>query len=289
MSKYKEKYIYEVINNINQKRYIGQTNDPARRFNEHKRCQKDEEEVKLLYNAIKKYGVENFTFNIIEGPIENYNEREIYWIAYYNTYINNENSWGYNMTEGGEEPPHWQGEAHPMATHNLLEVQQIINLLKNTDMSFLEIANQFHYNRCSVERINKGQMWNLDDIDYPIRKSIYDIATERAEKIKYDLLYTNLTQKEIGKKYGVGRTTVTAINRGQNHYDETIDYPIRKQNQQSKRILMIDITTNQILHEFKDSVEAVKFLGYGAPSGIRGCANGNQKTALGYIWKFKER
>ena len=286
---YEEKYIYEVINNVNHKRYIGQTVDPQRRFNEHKNCKQDKDETKVLYEAIKKYGIKNFSFNIIEGPIKNYNEREIYWIAEYNTYINNPNSWGYNMTKGGEEPPHWTCEEHPLAVHTYEEIYQIIDLLKNSELSFKEIADKFHYNRCSIERINKGQLWNLDTINYPIRESIYNIATKRADKIKYDLLYTNLTQKEIGLKYGVGRTTVTAINRGQNHRDETIDYPIRKQNQHSKPLLMIDVVSKEILYEFKDSVEAVKYLGYGAPSGIRACANGQTKTALGYIWKFKER
>ena len=38
------------------------------------------------------------------------------------------------------------------------------------------------------------------------------------ENIIQDLLYTNLTQKEIANKYGVSRTTITAINRGQNFY-----------------------------------------------------------------------
>lgn len=37
-----------------------------------------------------------------------------------------------------------------------------------------------------------------------------------------------MTQKEIAKKYGVGRTTITAINRGQNHKREHLEYPIRK-------------------------------------------------------------
>lgn len=39
-----------------------------------------------LCNAIRKYGVNNFKVETIEGPIENYNEREQYWIAYYNTF-----------------------------------------------------------------------------------------------------------------------------------------------------------------------------------------------------------
>lgn len=48
------------------------------------------------------------------------------------------------------------------------------------------------------------------------------------ESIVQDLLYTNLTQKQIAEKYSISRTTVTAINRGQNFRQNNIDYPIRK-------------------------------------------------------------
>ena len=39
---------------------------------------------------------------------------------------------------------------------------------------------------------------------------------------------TNLTQKEIALKYNVGRTTITAINNGQNFRDNNLNYPLRK-------------------------------------------------------------
>lgn len=58
--------------------------------------------------AINKYGIENFTFEIIEEcSEEQLNNRERYWIAYYDTYHN-----GYNRTVGGEG---LSGEEHPRA------------------------------------------------------------------------------------------------------------------------------------------------------------------------------
>lgn len=286
-----EKYIYKITNNINKKVYIGQTNDIDRRFKEHKRCGSYEENEKLLYRAINKYGIDNFSFDIIEGPIKNYNEREIYWINYYNSFVANKNSWGYNMTPGGEEPPHPKGEEHHYATHTLEDIEKIISLLKNTKLSFLEISKTFNYSRSAIERINQGIIWNNEDLTYPIRsENTINFKIERANNIKYDLLNTNLTQKEIGKKYNVGRTTITAINRGQNFYDKELDYPLRKDNQQSKPIYMIDIESKKILKEFKDSVEAAQYLNnklYAA--NIRACANKKINTAYGYIWKFKEK
>ena len=49
--------------------------------------------------AIKKYGKDAFTFEILEECIpEQLNERESYWIKYYDT-VNN----GYNCSEGGDQ------------------------------------------------------------------------------------------------------------------------------------------------------------------------------------------
>lgn len=68
------KSIYKITNTINQKVYIGQSIHPIQRFSEH--CYNDTDS--LIHRAIKKYGKENFQFEIIEPDIENYNEREKY-------------------------------------------------------------------------------------------------------------------------------------------------------------------------------------------------------------------
>jgi group I intron endonuclease len=78
-----EKCIYKITNNINKKVYIGQTNNLKKRWNEHKRLGNSNNSSKKsinskLYSAMKKYGVENFTIEVIEESTENYNEREKY-------------------------------------------------------------------------------------------------------------------------------------------------------------------------------------------------------------------
>lgn len=100
-------YIYKITNNINNKIYIGQTvkERPTDRFSQHRylaRHPKQEKGISYLHQAMAKYGVDNFTFEIIEN-IENdkLNEREQYWIAYYNSFIPQ----GYNLTTGGEGTP----------------------------------------------------------------------------------------------------------------------------------------------------------------------------------------
>ena len=103
------------------------------------------------------------------------------------------------------------------------------NLLINTTLSSKEIGKIIGYDDTAIIRINKGELRKDQNLSYPLRKELtQDFKKQRALDIIYDLQNTSLTQKEIGNKYGVGRTTVTAINRGQNHKIEGIKYPIRK-------------------------------------------------------------
>lgn len=96
--------IYKITNKINNKSYIGQTIKSAEeRWKEHQNHAfgKHENDIKkVLYQAIRKYGLENFTFEVLQDNITNYEDldkAEIYWIDYYNSFLQ-----GYNETRGGQ-------------------------------------------------------------------------------------------------------------------------------------------------------------------------------------------
>src|SRR5574343_290019 len=94
----KVSYIYRVTNTSNGKIYIGQSVDPIRRLSAHKNSYNKKNY--LLSHAIKKYGIENFLFEIIrsEVPIEQINDVEIQCITENNCKVPN----GYNITDGGK-------------------------------------------------------------------------------------------------------------------------------------------------------------------------------------------
>ena len=218
------KFIYKITNNLNGKVYIGQTNNPKRRFQEHKMMGYESNSNKVLYQAFQKYGLENFSFEIIE-QVSNYNEREKYWIQYYNCLVPN----GYNMTEGGDEPPIKKGENSHYCTHSEQEVFFIKKILKDTNVPLKDIGKTFNYDTTSINKINLGKMWFDEKENYPLRKNnTINSKKDRALNIINDLLNSNMTQKQIAEKYQVGRTTVTAINNGQNFKQSYLDYPLRK-------------------------------------------------------------
>lgn len=92
--------IYKIENLITHKKYIGQSIDIKKRWAYHKSMYKYLTHSQI-YASMRKHGIENFSFEIIEEcPQEQLNEREIYWIEYYDTYKN-----GYNSTLGGYNTP----------------------------------------------------------------------------------------------------------------------------------------------------------------------------------------
>ena len=96
--------IYLVTNLVNNKKYVGQVlqrRGYKLRFYEHLVGTKYAN-THLLSNSIKKYGKENFKVELIEENISEdlIDEKEIYYIKFFNTYYINKN--GYNMTIGGQ-------------------------------------------------------------------------------------------------------------------------------------------------------------------------------------------
>lgn len=91
--------IYKITNLINNKVYIGQTIQKFKnRIIEHKKRMKNGTNTPL-YNSLRKYGIENFKFEIIEEVLskEELNQKEIYYIEKFNSLFPN----GYNLTSGG--------------------------------------------------------------------------------------------------------------------------------------------------------------------------------------------
>lgn len=91
-------HIYGIYNRINSKIYIGQTKQGYRkRFKQHL-CPKDKSP--LLNNAIKKYGKDAFSCELLDVAFtrQSANEKEKMWIAALRTYKKDN---GYNLSMGG--------------------------------------------------------------------------------------------------------------------------------------------------------------------------------------------
>lgn len=159
--------IYKIENLINGLCYIGQSLNIEQRWEAHK---KNITEATIcydypLYQSIRKYGLDNFSFEIIEECCkEQLNEKEIYWIKFYNSFNN-----GYNQTLGGNNSSHF-------SKINLEILENIYNDLQESILSETQIANKYNLCLKSISLINVGEIWRDESrFNYPIRKN-YKIA-----------------------------------------------------------------------------------------------------------------
>lgn len=126
--------IYIILNKTNNKRYIGQTVDFDARIKKHLRIAKSGKDQRHLYQAIRKYGKDSFTWktHALASNEKEADDLEMYWIKHFKSH---DRKHGYNMTLGGQtnrgsftaevkekmrlaklgkKSPHMTGNNHPL-------------------------------------------------------------------------------------------------------------------------------------------------------------------------------
>ena len=174
--------IYKITNLVNGKIYIGQTvQSLEERFYKH--CAKYSDKLHFVMpikQAIFKYGKENFKMELIEEcDIELLNEREQYWIAYYDSYNN-----GYNCTLGG-----YSG-LHRCKLSNEEELDVCSRYKDGYTMKSL--ASLYEIDRTTVYNILSRN--NVDIVDVTLLKNRFDL-NEFIEFIKTYPVVSDVTDK----------------------------------------------------------------------------------------------
>ena len=111
--------IYQILNLSNGKRYVGQAQNIANRIREHKRKRNGQSSTNRLYNAVKKYGWDSFSWSILErvDDFARLDEREKFWIDVLEVC---DEAKGYNICA---EPGTTRGWHHTDATRAVLREQ----------------------------------------------------------------------------------------------------------------------------------------------------------------------
>lgn len=224
------KAIYKIENKINHKIYIGQSINPKKRWKQH--CYNQDKYTSLIGKAIHKWGVKNFTFEIL-GWFEDYNEKEKYYIKYYRSLAPR----GYNITKGGEDPPIKRGEENGFAKITNKIATSVKEDLKKWSIPRRQIIKKYNISESILRHINEGTTWRDDNEKYPLRPNEKELNKIRADTIINLLILTDLPQKEIGSIVGWSKSAVKEINNGRNHHDDNLIYPIRNHKKDNKAIL----------------------------------------------------
>lgn len=188
-------FIYKITNTINGKFYIGQTiQNVKERFYQHcaTKCSKAVSNM-AIHRAIKKYGKSNFTVEVIEEiDSANLNDRERYWIKYYNSYNN-----GYNSTKGGQDG------CKPFKD---LDVESIIKEY-NTGKSLRTLGTIFKVDKQTIK-------------DLLIRHNVelrttrtYKLSQKDRDKVLEDFA-SGLSRKEIMIKWNISKSYLSQLING---------------------------------------------------------------------------
>ena len=161
--------IYKIENLINGKKYIGQSIDIERRITQHRQRYNNincEEYNKQLYVDMRLLGIKNFSFTVLEEcEVEVLDEKEQFWIQYYNTV-----EAGYNITFGGK--------THYYIPSKIINEELFNNIyhdLLSNELSLLSISKKYDVSYTTIQDINTGSRYYHNDVDYPIRKvNIYE-------------------------------------------------------------------------------------------------------------------
>lgn len=251
------------------KSYIGQTKD------EHKRklCFRPTKYYSgsRFDNAIKKYGIENFVYEVLyrkeygsfEEATKGLNEMEKFFIKKYDSYKN-----GYNMTLGGEGVRGFRLEG--------ISKEKMILHLKD----YYKTHNNHFFGKKHSDKT---------------KRKLSDIAKRRTgEKSSMYGKHLSNTQKRILSECAKKR--VGGLNPFyKKKHTEKVKALISKAN--SKPVIQLDAKTGEVIREFDSALEAGYFLGnpklnseivkvcrkYISPTGR------HYVTCKGYKWKYKEQ
>ena len=213
--------IYCFTNKINNKKYIGQTINPKQRYNAHKsnyQNSNNQEYNSLLHRAFRKYGFENFDYEILSKDIDDIdllNKLEIFYITKFNTKVPN----GYNVESGGKnasKPKTLEHKKKEIWGQAKLTEEEVIELRKayKAKKSPTEIYNKkykdrLHYN--SFLNIWSGRRYGLIMPEVFEKGRHTKLTADMVKKIRKDKETLNLSYQKLADKYGISKSTIADI------------------------------------------------------------------------------
>jgi len=283
-------FIYKATSKTTQKTYIGQSSQTLQeRINQHHSQAYSSQYNYHFHNAIRKYGIEDFIFEIIEDKIktrEELNDKEKFWIAYYDSYYN-----GYNSTFGGDG--------------RQTRDDEIILKLFSEGKTTEEICEITGYNRSTVYRsykLNKinNEVWERKS------QSLKEKCSRPVEQYSLtgDFIKTWGSATECGKALG-SQSLISALCRQEKNIlsaygflfkyaDDTRDISEwvnrlknKKNSGKPKKAIEQYDSNNNFICSYESASAAATALGKKDKSNICRAARKGTK-AYGYYWKYKE-
>jgi len=247
--------IYSVTNNVNDKVYIGQSIDVERRWLQHKYGKGNI----ILRNAIKKYGVENFTFSVLE-------------------IINTDNKTKEQITEELTFlEQKWFDYKKPFLRENGYNIQKTSkpNLTPNRDIHFGKKISKI-----KIDNNHTGK--NIKQYDLYgnfIREWKSAAEVERVLGFKAENISASCLRKSKSSNRFIWRFLNDNITETDNELYNTRPKPITRKIKQ----LTINGELIKTWSSFKELVNTSEF----DNRPVKDCCLGNRPNYKGYVWVFE--
>lgn len=220
--------IYCFTNKINGKKYIGQTINPKQRYNNHM-CdiykQNRAGYNSPLARAMRKYGKENFSYEVLAKDINDIDILNILEKEYIEKYKSLTTQHGYNILEGGlnaSKPKSLESRKKMSQKKGSLSEDEVIQLriaYKNHESPSKIYNEQYkdkmHYN--SFLNIWSGKRYAHILPDYIDNGRMTKISLEQAEEIRKRYKEEKTSYKKLAKDYNVDPSTIGSIVKGKTH------------------------------------------------------------------------
>ena len=275
--------IYKILNQINNKVYIGQTcRDLQTRWREHKSRAENKYNTHL-YNAIEKYGHENFIIEEIERvEMDRLDEREIYWIAYYDA---NNPQKGYNLTIGGQGKKNYRTSEIRKLWDEGKSIGEIVELME-CDKGTVREALLSHEGYSIHESLSRRKGLYKGVNKYSLEGKLISHYNSILEAANYD--------KNVAS--GIGGCCNLKHNQAYG-FQWRFDFapapgPLKETKFYKRTIAQLDLENNKI-QTFLSAADAARAVAPGrnvnsASSQIIQVCKGRRLTAYGYKWIYEE-
>ena len=275
-------YIYQITNLVNNKKYIGLTTSTVQeRWKQHLQAL-DRGISYALYQAMRKYGVENFVIEELEEvPNDQLNEREKVYIAQKETFI--KDGKGYNLTRGGEGATTIDTIQVYELWDNGLSIKQISEYLGH-DRSAIRRKLQI-YHSYSVEESNKRG----DNIQGEKRhKSVCQFTTEGVFVQEYE----SCSAAELSTGIGAKAIWAAIKSKGTSggfiwcYPEDKNDVKPRKGQIYKQKVEQLN-KNKEAIAVYESAADASRQTGISATQ-IRKVCQGKGYTAGGYYWCYRK-
>lgn len=201
--------IYMHKNKINDKVYVGQTKQSLMRRWRHNGV--GYIESPLFWNAIQKYGWDNFEHIVLVDQIKTKEKADILERYYISLYQSNDRQYGYNILDGGEDTMHKTVPVYQYALDGafICAYPSIIDAAKIFNGSL--DAKVVHIRQCLTgkRKTYKGFMWSVLYFDkikpFEKTKKVYQYTAE------IDLIQVFDSAKEASMKTGLAQSSIQNV------------------------------------------------------------------------------